>query len=43
MKRKKQDASKAGLGSPRPEGQGTTNTETGNVKMDSTRRRPRNP
>lgn len=41
MKKIKADASTIGLGSPETEGQGTTTQETGNVKMDSSRRKKR--
>lgn len=39
MAKHKKDPSTIGLNSPEVEGQGTTNTETGQVKIDSSRRR----
>ncbi len=41
LKKIKADASTIGLGSSETEGQGTTNQETGQVKMDSARRKKR--
>lgn len=39
MAKVKKDPSKIGMSSPNVEGQGTTNTETGRKKMDSSRKR----
>ncbi|MFT4414122.1 YuzL family protein [Fredinandcohnia humi] len=39
MPKRKKDPSKVGLNSPDVEGQGTTEQETGNMKMDSSRRK----
>ncbi|RSK26683.1 YuzL family protein [Bacillus sp. HMF5848] len=37
--KRKKDGSKIGLGSSQVEGQGTTTTETGNMKLDSARKK----
>ncbi|HWO77082.1 MAG TPA: YuzL family protein [Bacillus sp. (in: firmicutes)] len=39
MKEAKKDASKIGMSSPNVEGQGTTTTETGSTKVDSSRKK----
>jgi hypothetical protein len=39
MSKRKKDPSTIGLNSPQVEGQGTTNRESGNMKMDSARRK----
>ncbi|RFU66342.1 YuzL family protein [Peribacillus saganii] len=39
MAKRKTDPSTIGLGSSQPEGQGTTNRETGSYKADSTRKK----
>nr|WP_077621002.1 YuzL family protein [Bacillus sinesaloumensis] len=39
MAKRKKDPSTIGLDSPQVEGQGTTNQETGQMKMDSSRRK----
>ncbi|MHC0035632.1 YuzL family protein [Pseudoneobacillus sp. C159] len=39
MAKRKKDPSKVGLNSPQVEGQGTTNRETGKMKMDSARKK----
>ncbi|ACJ33826.1 Uncharacterized conserved protein [Anoxybacillus flavithermus WK1] len=39
MGKRKKDASKAGLSSPKIKGQGTTEHETGNIEFDSSRKK----
>jgi len=38
VSKRKKDASKTGLSSPEVKGQGTTEQETGNIEMDSSRK-----
>ncbi|EPZ38602.1 MULTISPECIES: YuzL family protein [Anoxybacillus] len=39
MGKRKKDASKTGLSSPEIKGQGTTEHETGNIEVDSSRKK----
>ncbi|MEH7224386.1 YuzL family protein [Bacillus sp. JJ1566] len=39
MAKRKKDPTTIGLGSPNVEGQGTTNRETGQMEMDSSRKK----